>query len=256
MFTLEKLVKSFLWPPGLFVLFFLGDGIEYLARRRARSALACLGIAMALWGMAVPPMADLFLRPLERRYDRSLSTEGDVIVMPGAAIHTGARDMDGTGAPSAETCERLLATARRHRRTGLPIVLSGGRVHDPQTLMGPVYRRFLVALEIPPDRIIPENRSRDHFENARFSRGLCRRRGYRRPLVITHAAQMPRAMFCFRKLGIPARPVPCGFRTWEGKDYRWPDYLPRSFSGVAAALHEYLGFWAYRWQYRSHGSSQ
>ena len=256
MFTLQKLVKPFLLPPGLFVLFFLGAGIGYVARRRGGSALACLGIAIALWGMAVTPVADLLMRPLERPYDRSLPTEGDVIVMLGAAIHAGARDLDGTGTPIAEACERLLATARLHRRTGLPIVLSGGRVHSHQTLMGPVYRRFLVALGIPPDRIILENRSRNTFENARFSWDLCRRRGYRRPLVITHAAHMPRAMFCFQKLGIPARPVPCGFRTWEGKGYHWPDYLPRSFEGVAAALHEYLGLWAYRWQYRSGDSSQ
>jgi uncharacterized SAM-binding protein YcdF (DUF218 family) len=251
MFALSKLVKPFLWPPGIFVLVFVGVGIGYAARRRAGPAVTCLGIALVLWGTAVSPVADGLLRPLERQYDRPLPTEGDVIVMLGGAVHAGARDMDGTGAPSAEACERLLATARLYRRTGLPIILSGGRVHAHQTLMGPIYRRFLVTLGVPPDRILLESRSRNTFENARASWELCRRRGFRRPLVITHAAHMPRAMFCFRKLGIPARPAPCGFRTWEGKAYRWPDFLPRSFEGVARALHEYLGLWFYRWQYRS-----
>ncbi|MDJ0991302.1 MAG: YdcF family protein [Desulfobacterales bacterium] len=256
MFTLQKLVKPFLWPPGIFILLLLGGGIGYWARRRIGSALACLVIALVFWVTAVSPMADLLLRPLERRYDRTLPTAGDVIVMLGAAIHAGARDMDGTGAPSAEACERLLATARLHRRTGLPIILAGGRVYDHQSMMGPVYRRFLVDLGIPPDRIILEDRSRNTYENARFSWELCRRRGFRRPLVVTHAVHMPRAMFCFRKLGIPARPVPCGFRTWEGKEYHWPDFLPRSFDGVAAALHEYWGLWAYRWQYGDVDSQQ
>ncbi len=253
MFSLQKLVKPFLWPPGIFVLFFLGACIWQLARRRIGAALLSLGIAVVMWAAAVSPVADLLLRPLENRYELPAVLDGDVIIMLGSAIHAGARDIDGTGAPSAAACERLLATARLQRRTGLPIILSGGRVHAHQDLMGPVYRRFLVALGIPPDRIVLENKSRNTFENARHSWELCRRKGYRQPLVVTHAAHMPRAMFCFRKLDIPARAVPCGFRTWEGKAYHWPDFLPRSFEGVSAALHEYLGLWAYRWQYRAAG---
>ncbi len=251
MFALSKLIKPFLWPPGIFVLLFMVVGIGHAVRRRSRPAAACLGIALAMWVAAVAPIADMLLRPLERRYDRPLSTDGDVIVMLGVAIHAGARDKNGTGAPTAEACERLVATARLHRLTGLPIILSGGRVHDHQALTGPVYRRFLVDLGIPPEHILLENRSRNTFENARASWELCRRRGFSRPLVVTHAAHMPRPMFCFRKLGIPARPAPCGFRTWEGKAYGWPDWLPRSFEGVATALHEYLGLWVYRWLYRS-----
>jgi uncharacterized SAM-binding protein YcdF (DUF218 family) len=184
---------------------FLGVGIGYAARRRAGPAVTCLGIALVLWGTAVSPVADGLLRPSERRYDRPLPT------------------------------------ARLYRRTGLPIILSGGRVHAHQTLMGPISRRFLVALGVPPDRILLESRSRNTFENARASWELCRRRGFRRPLVVTQTAHMPRAKFCFRKLGIPTRPAPCGFRTWEGKTYRWPDFLPRSFEGVVRALHEFLG---------------
>ncbi len=255
MFILQKLVKPFLWPPGIFILLFLGAFIWQLARRRTAAALTCLSVAVVMWAAALSPIADLLLRPLESPYDRPAVIEGDVIIMLGSAIHAGARDMDGSGAPSAAACERLLTTVRLYRRTGLPIILSGGRVHPHQALMGPVYRRFLLALGVPADRIILERKSRNTFENARYSWELCRRQGLRQPLVITHAAHMPRAMFCFRKLDIPARPVPCGFRTWEGKDYHWPEFLPRSFEGVAVALHEYLGLWAYRWQYRAAGPS-
>ncbi len=255
MFIIQKLVKPFLWPPGLFVLLFLAAGLWQLIRRRTGPALITFAIGAAMWAAATPPVADLFMRKLENRYDHPVSFQGDVIVMLGSAIYGGVWDMDGIGAPSAEACERLLAVARLHRRTGLPIILSGGRVHAHQDLMGPVYRRFLVALGIPADRIILENRSRNTFENARYSWELCRRKGYRRPLVVTHAAHMPRAMFCFRKLNVPARPVPCGFRTWEGKAYHWPDFLPRGFERLASALHEHLGLWAYRWQYRAAGPS-
>ncbi len=255
MFLFQKLVKPFLWPPGLFVLLFLVAGCWQLIRRRSGGALISFAVGALMWAAATLPVADLLLRSLEARYDHPVRYKGDVIVMLGSAIYSGARDMDGVGAPGAEACERLLAVARLYRRTGLPIILSGGRVHGHQDLMGPVYRRFLVALGIPSDRIILEDTSRNTFENAHYSWELCRRKGYRQPLVVTHAAHMPRAMFCFRKLNIPAGPVPCGFRTWEGKTYHWPDFLPRSFEGLATALHEHLGLWAYRWQYRAAGPS-
>lgn len=251
MFMFQKIVKPFFWPPGLFILLLLVTGLWLLWRRRNGPALASFLLAAVMWMAAMPPVADFFLRALETRHDLPEAYNGDVIIMLGSAVYAGAPDMDGTGAPSAEACERLLATARLYRRTGLPIILSGGRVHAHQDLMGPAYRRFLLALGIPRDRIFLENQSRNTFENARYSRDLCRRNGYRQPLVVTHAVHMPRAMFCFRQLNVPVTPVPCGFRTWEGRDYHWPAFLPRSYDGIAMALHEYLGLWAYRWQYRA-----
>ncbi len=252
MFTIHKFVKPFLWPPGLFVLLLLGLGIWQAFRGRGRAALVAFGFAAPMWLMATMPAADILLRPLETRYERPTRFDGDVIIMLGSAVYDGAPDLDGVGAPGAEACERLLATARLYRLTGLPIILTGGGVHPHQSaIMGPVYQRFLVALGIPPERILLERQSRNTFENASAAWVICQRRGFQQPLVVTHAAHMPRAMFCFETLNIAARPVPCGFRTWKGKSYHWLDILPRSFTGVATALHEYFGLWFYRWQYRS-----
>ncbi len=251
MFIFKKIVKPFLWPPGVFILVFLLAALWQMARGRRRSSLLCLLTAVIMWLAAITPTADLLLRPLEALYPLPGALDGDVILVLGSALYAGAPDIDGVGAPSAEACERLLAAARIHRRTGLPIILSGGRVLPHQELMGPVYQRFLKGIGVPANRILLENRSRDTFENARYSWEVCRQRGFRRPLVVTHAAHMPRAMFCFRRLNVPATPVPCGFRTWAGKTYHWPEFLPRSFDGLAAALHEYIGLWAYRWQYRN-----
>lgn len=250
MFTFQKIVKPFLWPPGFFVFLLLVASLWLLAHRRTGPALASFLLASVMWLAAAAPVADYLLRSLETRHPLSARIDGDVIILLGSAVYAGAPDMDGTGAPNAEACERLLTAARLHRRTGLPVILSGGRVYADQDLMGPVYRRFLVALGIPHDRIFLENKSRNTYENARYSWDLCRQNGYRHPLVVTHAVHMPRAMFCFRQLNVPAIPVPCGFRTWEGQEYHWSSFLPRSFDGIAMALHEYFGLWAYRWQYR------
>ncbi|MGD8267209.1 MAG: YdcF family protein [Desulfobacterales bacterium] len=255
MFVIKKIVKPFLWPPGLFILVFIAASLWQIARGRRRASLFCLLTAVLMWLAAITPTADLLLRPLEARYPLPAALDGDVILVLGGALYAGAPDIDGVGAPNAEACERLLAAARLHRRTGLPIILSGGRVHPHQELMGPVYQRFLKGIGVAPEKIILENRSRDTFENARYSWAICRQKGYRRPLVVTHAAHMPRAMFCFHRLNVPATPVPCGFRTWVGKTYHWPDFLPRSFNGLAGALHEYIGLLAYRWQYRSSSAS-
>ena len=69
MFLFQKLVKPFLWPPGLFVLLFLAAGCWQLIRRRSGGALISFAVGALMWAAATLPVADLLLRNLEIRYD-------------------------------------------------------------------------------------------------------------------------------------------------------------------------------------------
>ncbi len=246
MFIFKKLVTPFVLPPGLFILVLLAGGIWQVMRRKWRPAFLLITLGMIMWFAAIPPTAHLMTRYLETQYPLPTNPQGDVIVMLGGAIYEGAPDLSGLGAPSASASERLLTTARLYRRTGLPIILSGGKVwEERKALMGPVYMRFLMDLGVPADRIFLENRSRDTFENALYTAELCRQKGYQQPIVVTHALHMPRAMLCFTKVHMAATPFPCGFRTWPDKTYHWTDFFPVEYGDMADALHEYLGLLYY-----------
>jgi uncharacterized SAM-binding protein YcdF (DUF218 family) len=108
-------------------------------------------------------------------------------------------------------------------------------------------KRFLIDLGVPEDKIIVDDRSRDTIESGRFSKILCDERGFKKPLLVTSAYHMKRAMFSFRKAGLAVVPLPAGFETWPGKVYGWVDYLPsaNALEKTAAAIHEYLGLFFY-----------
>jgi len=63
-------------------------------------------------------------------------------------------------------------------------------------------------------------------------------------LLITSAAHMPRAVACFRHLGMAVVPWPVDYlRTGSGPGAWLPK--PRTLERSATALHEYLGWLAY-----------
>jgi len=246
-FILKKIIQPLILPPGCLIVIVLIGAAWMLRRKRRACGLGFLSLAVLMWCLGLQPVADQLFHGLEQHYRVPQSPQGDVIVMLGGAVYGRAADMTGQGAPTPESCERILTTARLYRRMAMPIILSGGRVLDHHPLMGPIYKRMLVDLGVPAEMITLESRSRDTLENARFTAELCRQRQFKRAIVITHAAHMPRVVYSFKQTGLPVTPFPCGFRTWPEKSYHWPDFLPRGYRDLATALHEHFGLWYYRW---------
>jgi uncharacterized SAM-binding protein YcdF (DUF218 family) len=98
-----------------------------------------------------------------------------------------------------------------------------------------------------------EGGSRDTAENARNSRDICARKGFRAPLLVTSAFHMRRAQRAFEKEGMTVTPLPAHFRTTGGGSFSWSALvssleLPTSgsFHLSSLALKEYLGLLWYR----------
>src|SRR5690606_8417241 len=73
--------------------------------------------------------------------------------------------------------------------------------------------RLLSGLGVEPERILLENKSRDTFENARFSFAMARPQPGETWLLVTSAFHMPRAVGAFRQAGFPVVPWPADYRT-------------------------------------------
>ena len=243
----RRILASFLLPPGVFVTLFAVAGLWHLRKRRRLAAAIHLSLGALLWLLSVSPGADILVRGLEAPYEAVREPRGDVIVLLGGGASDRAPDLSGTGAPSEEMWGRIVTAARLQKRLGVPVIVSGGKVFQGKAAEAPIVKRILVDLGVPADRVIPEERSRDTRENAKYAAGIARRAGYRDPVVVTSAYHMRRAAMEFRRAGLPATPCPAVFQTWAGKEYGPEDVLPdgASLRRSSVAIREYAALIVY-----------
>ena len=235
--------QHLLLPPGIFVAVLLLLSLRWAARRQWEPCVMSLFLAAALYALSVAPVADRLIGGLEARYAIPARPEGDSIVLLGGGVHGQAADLTGLGFPTEEMLPRVVTAARLQRRLGVPVVVSGGKVFDHLDAEAPVVARVLSDLGVPREKILVEGKSRSTVENARRTKEILAAERLRRPLLVTSAYHMWRAVTVFEKAGVAVTPVPAGIRTWKGKPYRWVSYLPSAgaFHESATALREYLG---------------
>ncbi len=229
-------------PTALLFLALLGLSIEWRHRRIGR-LLAWFGV-LGLLAFSTPAVGGALLVALEQ----DLPLTPPAAQPPQAIVILGGDTVRGGGqTPQAHlgplSLERVLAGALLARRTGLPILVTGGRLHpsDP-----PVAVLMADSLEhqfrIPAQWV--ESASRDTWENAQFSAPILRAQGIRSVYLVTQAWHMRRAILAFRDTGIAVTaaptyfdPMPATFAT---------DFVP-SVGGWRAsyfAMHEWIG-WAW-----------
>ncbi len=250
MFAIERIIASFLLPPGIFILLLFLCGIWFFSRKRWKEGFACCVIAIAVWLISTVFFTDVLFRELEGSYTIPKSPHGDVILLLGGGISAGVPDFSGIGAPDGEMMTRIVTAVRLQKMLGIPVIVSGGAVFQSQkTTEAAVARRFLEDLGVPHKKIIEESNSRDTIENAKYSAAICSQYGFKRPILVTSAFHMRRAVSAFEKAGMKVLPFPANFRTWRNKVYGWQDFLPLSFDGSSTALREYLGLLFYKLAY-------
>lgn len=247
MFVLKKIITPFLLPPGLFICLLVMAAILSTGRRKDGKRAVYTAMAALIWMLSLSPVADLFTAPLESDFPVPDDPAADVIIMLGGGVLSKSPDLSGRGAPGPATMERMVTTARLQRRLNIPIIVSGGPVFSAGASSARLARRFLMDLGVPEMRIIVEDRSRDTYENALFSRDICRQRGFNAPLLVTSGYHLKRSKLSFDKVGLKVTPFPCALTTWPDKAYQWYDFLPNAgaLAATSAALHEWLGLLYY-----------
>lgn len=245
---LKYALAAFAVPPGLFVLAAACAGFLLVRRRKGAGGAILIALAATLWLLSTSPVSDSLLREIEERYPLPADPRGDAIILLGGGVRDGAPDPTGEGIPSGETLGRMVAALRLQKRLGVPVIVSGGAVFEGRKAEAPIIRRLLVDLGAPPRQVIVEDASRDTAGNAGASWAICRKMGLRRPVLVTSAFHMPRAVLLFSRAGAAVVPFPAPFRTWPAKEYVWADWLPSAaaLNDAATALREYLALIVYR----------
>jgi uncharacterized SAM-binding protein YcdF (DUF218 family) len=143
--------------------------------------------------------------------------------------------------PGLLTLDRLRTGAALHRRTGLPILVTGGTTQPDTAPVGIVMAESLRDDFQTPARWV-ESKSRDTWENARFSAAILKAEGITSVYIVTHAWHMRRAVLAFQGTGLAVTAAPTPLDDPLGPD--WTDFLPRVSAWQTAwfAMHEWIGY--------------
>lgn len=248
-----KAIGWLILPPGTFVwLLAAALLLIWAGRRRAAAVLVAISL-LGLYGLAIPPVSDALLAPLEGHYaDEPLAVERcDAIAVMSGGLTRGP-DPGGPPALSGSSLKRTLAGWRLWRRLGVPLLLSGGNTWDVAWPEAAVMAETLRELGVPDGEIVVEPRSRNTFENAREARVEAETHGWLTLCLVTSAYHLPRTHRAFRAAGLDTVPVPTDFRgTPGGAGDIWKRLVPTAgtFAGSVSALREYVAFVWYALRY-------
>ena len=247
-FVLSKIFWAIAAPGNLLVLM-LAVGTARLGGRRRRRGFRLVATAtVVLLAIALLPIGQWLAMPLESRFPTpELPARIDGIIVLGGAVLPAITRAHGHIAlnDAGERLVEALTLARRYPDAQL--LLSGGDASllpRDEPSEAAVMRDLFVEQGIDPARIRLEERSRDTFENAMFSREVAQPRPDQVWLLVTSATHMPRAVGCFRHIGWQVVPYPVDYRSEASP--RPSFLLSEHLALVDVVVKEWVGLLAYR----------
>jgi uncharacterized SAM-binding protein YcdF (DUF218 family) len=236
---LDLLVAPLSWAILLGLL-----ALRWQRQKPGKARLALLLGLLQLTAFSVDPVARWLFGRLERRAQDTFQPEPpyDVVVVLGGMVDGAA--MQRSGQLELNDAVDRISRAAILVRTGQArqVLISGGlafplpgEVPEAELLAG-----WLRDQGIPADRIVVEPRSRNTRENALESAALVAKHGWKRVLLVTSAWHAPRALGCFRAVGLAPDLLGVDHRSGRTVRMLW---LPRAeaLSTSTDALRELLG---------------
>lgn len=243
------ILKTLLLPPGLCLTPALG---ALLLRRRRYLVAPLLWLSvLLLYCFSTPIVARSLAGILEHRYPplapgATLSQMADAIAVLGCDRYANAPEF-GRDEVSPCTLARLRYAAELHGRSGLPVLVSGGRPFGEAEAEAQLMDRVLrERFGVQPRWIEPD--SRNTAESATLGAALLSAANVRRVLLVTHAVHMPRAVRSFRLHDVSPVPAPTQFLSVADRRPWVFQVLPSAGAMTVSntALHELLGNIWYR----------
>ncbi len=256
-----RIAEALITPPGIVVLLLLLTFLAYLRRQWLGAAMLVLS-TITLVALSLPLTAHRLMSGLENFSkppelvpmaekgpqaalyvpQKSLKDPPEAIVVLGSGRYTEAPEYDLADTVSAQGLERLRYAAFLQRKTGLPILVSGGAPGGEDTAEAE-HMQAVLSEDFHANVKWVERESRTTVENARNSQALLVPAKVRHIYLVTHAWHMRRAARAFESVGIKVTPAPTGFHTLGRAARMSGAYLPsaQGMHYTSLALHERLG---------------
>ncbi len=248
-FLVSKSLGALADPATLLGIAVLGNALATIAERRKLAAALLAFSAVLIVAFGVLPGATWLALPLEGRFPAGPRLPAQVA---GVVVLGGTERVEQTAAwgqpilSDPAPIMTLLALGRKYPDARL--VFTGGirARHDKSVSEAVVVKRFINQLDTNERAIIYEDRSRNTYENAIFTRALVAPRSGETWILVCEAISMPRAVAVFRAAGWDVIPYPSGYRTARQAGPVVSFDILDGFDLAYVALHEWVGLVAYR----------
>jgi uncharacterized SAM-binding protein YcdF (DUF218 family) len=238
---INKFIAAFLLPPGILIVLMLL--LNFWLYKKKVSGAKVLSLLIAIFYLLTTSfVSDGLVRSLESRYTTLPEVSGDVIILLGGGALMDTPDIDGTGSAA----NRLLTAARLQKKLNIPIIASGGKVFADTGTEAVIAKRILLGLGIPENKILIEDKSLNTTQNALFTREIVEKQHFAKPILVTSAFHMPRAVKNFHKAGLEVTAFPADYKANRISAVTVFKFLPNSgaFNDTCTALWEYAGMLA------------
>jgi uncharacterized SAM-binding protein YcdF (DUF218 family) len=247
-FPISKIVWFFASPTNFLVVLAVLAAVLLFTRWKRLGRAAAVLAALGLLAIGFGPVGKLVVRPLEDRFPQT-TADGrpvDGVVVLGGAIGFGRGQVAFNEATARMTAG--IEIAKRH--PGARLVFTGGDGSlfegDGRAEADAAEALFRLA-GIEGERLVLERRPRNTRENALFTRELVAPKPGERWLLVTSAFHMPRAIGCFRAVGLDLAAYPVDYRTeGDARDLRPFRHMFNGLQLTDIAVKEWLGLVAYR----------
>lgn len=240
-----EIIRTLVVPPALPILILFFGLLAMKKRPRAGVRAAWAGLAL-LYLCSISPVSSRLIGAVEMAPAPGgpVWTGAGAIVVLSAGVDRDAVEYGGETVDAASLV-RVRYAAKLHRETGLPLLVTGGRM--PLT-DGSIAAAMKTTLE--RDFAVPvtwvEDRAQTTAENAAYSAELLKPAGITKIVLISEAYHLARSIPVFVAAGLEVIPAPTAVRS----DFRWHSavLIPNAAAlrDSYFALHEMIGRIWYR----------
>jgi len=242
------------WIAAEPVTFFLLAGVlgvflgfsRFARAGRVLMAGAILALAIGL----LTPVGALILRPLEDRFPPPPDNmpEPSGIIVLGGVVDTARSQARGQVNLNSDAARMTTALELARRYPAARLVFTGGSGEllgqGPAEAIGA--RDFWLSLGVPEERITLEDKSRNTWENALFTRNLVHPKPGEIWLLVTSAWHTPRSVGIFRRIGFAVVPYPVAYRTFgDSRDLLSFTSMGERVIMLDSGVREWVGLLAY-----------
>lgn len=244
---LSKILPLMVLPIGIVIELLIIALLFMWRRKRNPARFFIVSAITVLWGCSMPIVANSVLGMVEQQYPAvalSAIPETECIVLLGGAI-------EPVRPPRVDinlldSADRIAKTANLYRagKSRLVIVSGGNQPWLPQTRSEAEDTRIqLIAWGVPNEAIMLDEASLNTHENAVNTMILLREAECKKPLLVTSAAHMPRAVASFARVGVEVFPVSTDVRAVRILQLSAMDFIPdtHSLEMTTNAMREWLG---------------
>jgi len=246
---INNIIQTIFLPPGMSIVMMLA-GLLIIQRFYATGKILLITGFILLIALSLPVTAQGLNALLET--DKVLSTKdlraskAKAIVVLGAGRYKNALEYpEKKDSISSNALERLRYGVYLHKKSGLPILVSGGSPHGRMQSEASIMQDALKNIFKLKAKWL-DSRSSNTWNNAKFSAKILQQHNIKNIILVTHADHLPRARLAFEYFGLTITAAPLGFKAKNNSDipYTILDFLPsaHAMSSSSSALHEFIGY--------------